>query len=93
MKKTLISIAAITIFFTGCGVKTPKPSDENYKKGYDSGCEAGIEAAKNSFFVPKKPKNYFENEMFKKGWKDGFEECKEDEEFRIWMRYPAIFYR
>ncbi len=70
---------------TGCAtpqqdlIKQGYPPE--YAEGYGDGCESGRKAGGNMFDKFKKDVNRFESDVkYADGWKDGFEECKGEQE-------------
>lgn len=49
-----------------------------YKLGYKEGCDSGwVSAGDSSYLFQKDPHRYSGDEIYKHGWDDGFNKCKQ----------------
>lgn len=79
------SLACVALVVTGCKplplyFEGPKTGPEEYRKGWDDGCDSGVAAGgtlwqKIMYNFSKDP-NMLENAHYKQGWNEGFSYCR-----------------
>jgi len=90
----ILSFSLLIALFTGC-VSTQewlKTKPQSFQLGYKTGCVNGEDMASNSYIVKSNEtdKNYKDDEYYRAGWDEGYDDCKTDKEVEIMMRRPII---
>lgn len=80
MTKIALSVLAM-VLISGCAIKmksnVPAGAPDEYKIGFEDGCDSGYVSAGNPYYSYKKDVMRFQSDvLYKDGWTDGFNNCK-----------------